>query len=506
MWNPCELAFTRTPQTPSLQGGGELVIQTIEAASPAPAAPAIAADVVIPAPNPLAAAAGNLEHMRGEADVAAELDRALPAMAQRVLDLISKNGPALDEAIAAMAGKPAQEERFQPMGGRLGRVAAGDELGRGERPRPARPELPPEALLPLEPPLDLVPPIEHVTIDLAKLDELPAPPSPKPLEEVLQAIVSTPWTQKEGDRLRQEAPVASPAQVQVALGRLGEFERFVGGSFRAVGDRSSKGQATDRDFRRLVTMGQTQQAGPVGAYLVSFQEVYRAYKADYHALLRSRRAMLDRRDPASLLPLITEEELEDYLWRKYGKALRGRLWRLLRTSAQFAPFERPLLGNDRPWYSGGAEPTPDLARAGTFVALTSDEGDLELQKEQGNPWGARGVFNLAAAIRLGRDVVAYDVRSGVLKINGRVVPWSNGVYELPEGARLELADERMQVVSLRGDTVVVRLNGRALVLSGSISGDRPVDSVEGALGTFGAQARGLADLDSWRVSSDASLF
>lgn len=507
MVNPCDLVFARTPRTPSLKEGGDLLIETTPAVGPAVPVPVTGADAVLPLANPLAAAASDLEHMRGEPDVASELVRTLPAMAQRVLDLIAKSGPALDEALSVMAGKPTPESRFQPAGGRLGRAAVGDDPG-----RPARkqaPALPPQSLVPMQPVMDLVPPIEKVTIDLEKLSELSGPPPSKPLAEARQEALSTPWTAHEGERLRQEAPAAvTPVQVQVALRHLPELEALSGGDFRLASHRSVRGfAAAGRDaFRRLAAMGTSEQPGPVGAYLVALHDVYRAYKQDYHGLLRARRALLDRRDPASLLPILSEEELEDYLWRKYGKALRSRLWRLLRTSSDLP--RKVLLGSDRPWQSG-VEPARELLRSGVFVALRSDEGDFELQKEQGNPWSAQGTFNLAVAIRMGQDVVAYDVRSGVLKINGRVVPWSNGVYELPEGARLDLADERLQVISLRGDTVEVRVMGRTLVLSGRVSGDRPVDSVQGALGTFGAEGRPLEDEEAffarWQVPGPERL-
>jgi len=519
MFNPCDLAITRTPKAPSLNGPGELTLETrpdgelpeakVEVPGVHQPGQRVIDGSVIAAPNPLAAAAGELEPMRGRADETPDLDQALPAVAQKVLDLIARNGPALDSALSAIAGKPAQEERrVMPMGGRLGRGAIGDDLrsDRGEAPR--RPSRPPQAKIPVAPPEDLAPPLEPVPVEPEKLAELPAPPSPKPLEPIRQEAIATPWTPQEGERLRMEAPTVLVVQVQVALRHLDELETFVGGGLRMATDRTFKGfQVTNRQgFRRLAGLSAGEQAGPVGAYLVALHDLYRSYKADYYSLARARRVQLDRRDPAALVPLVSEEELEDYLWRKYGEALRGRLWSLLRTSARHHDGLPSPLGADRPWHSGGEEPSFELVKAGVFVALRSEDGDLELHKEQGNPWSAQGIFNLAVAVRLGRDVVAYDVRSGVLKINGRVVPWSNGVYELPEGGRLELDDECLQLVSLRGDTVVMKLSGRTLVLSGTVSGNRPVNSVAGALGAFqDGLANAWTDRDGREVATVEAL-
>ncbi len=349
MFNPCDLAFTRSPQPPSLREGGELVVETAPVAPPldVPGAGTLPrpplpgpADVVLPMANPLAAAAGNLDHMRGEPDAAAELERALPAMAQRVLDLIAKSGPALDGALSAMAGKPLEEGRYEAQGGRSGRASLGDDLAGAQRlarSRPLPPPLPPQALAPMQPVLDLVPPLEHVTIDLDKVAQLPAPSAPKALVAARAEALAIPWTSREGERLRQEAPTTvTPAQVQVALLQIPELEKFVGGALQLASDGAFKGfpAASREGFQRLAAMTQVGKPTPVGTYLVALRDVYQSYKVDFYSLLRARRALLDRRDPASLIPLLTEEELEDYLWRKYGEALRIRLWRLLRTSVR----------------------------------------------------------------------------------------------------------------------------------------------------------------------------
>lgn len=369
MFNPCDLAFTRTPKAPSLTGSGELTIETrtdapppvAETPAPAPMPPSLplAGDSVIAAPNPLAAAAGELEHMRGEVDAPTDLDQALPAVAQRVLDLISRTSPALDSALSAIAGTPKQEERrFTPSGGRLGPGATGDDLGPDRGGQVRRPALPPQATLPVAPPLDLTPPLEPVPVEAEKLAELPAPPAPKPLRPVLQEALTMPWTPNEGERLRQEAPTTVlVVQVQVALRHLDELEAFLGGGLRMATDGAFQGfpVANREGFRRLAGMAAGAKVGPVGAYLVALHDVYRAYKADYYGLVRARRALLDRRGPTALLPLLSEEELEDYLWRKYGEALMSRLWRLMRTSARKGDEAWPLLGSDRPRHSGGEE-------------------------------------------------------------------------------------------------------------------------------------------------------
>lgn len=523
MFNPSDLTVTRTPKAPSFKDPGDIVIETRPVEGGAAASEGdlpVVGDAVSPLSNPMAALAGELESPRTEP---ADPDQALPAVAQRVLDLITRNSPALDSALSAIAGLPTPKDRpVTAMGGRLGRGAHGDDLRPERRGQVPRPTLPPQAAKPVCHPEELTPPLEFTPLEPATLAELPAPPALKLLELALQETLSTRWTAFEGNQLCHEAPMAVPlVQVHAALRHLDELEAFVGGEFRMVSESSFKGfHVSNRGgFSRSAGQGTARQAGPVGAYLVSLHEVYGAYKADYYGLVRARRALLDRRDPASLSPLLSEEELAEYLWRKYGEALKSRLWRLLRTSSRHEDDAKETLGSDRPWRSGGLESSFELVQAGTFVALQSEEGDLEVQKEQGNPWSAQGIFNLAVAIRLVQDVVAYDVRSGVLKINGRVVPWSNGVYELPEGARLELADDRLEVVSLRGDTLTVLISGRALVISGTVSGDRAVDSVAGALGRFGAgpsqtwTARDGQDvlvvvdlLNSWQVRSGESLF
>lgn len=522
MSNPCDLVFTRRPKAPDLKAGGELFIETrpvagtpVPPVSPPLARPPIpgASDTVMPMANPLAAAAGNLDHMRGEPEVATELERTLPAMAQRVLDLISRNGEVLDSALSAMAGTSRPEDLFQPAGGRLGRVAAGDALERAEPSR--RPSSPAGELLDVQPLLDLAAPVAPLPVEPERLAELAPPPAPDLLKETLEAAQSTPMAPQEAERCCLEAPPVTHGQVQVALRHLPELEAFVGGALRIVADRCFESARVSRrmDPSRLLGSGELAQAGPVGGHLVALRDLYQVYKADYYGLVWARRALLDRRDPAALVPLLSEEEIEDYLWSKYGSALRSRLWRLVRASLPHRPGVRRPLGSDRPWSSGGKEPGVDLLLPGLFVALRSEEGDLEIQKEQGNPWSSRGLFNLAVAVRLGGDVVAYDVRSGVLRINHRVVPWSHGVYELPEGARLELGDDRLHLVSVRGDALDLAIVGRSLELKGWVSGVRLEESVSGALGTFGAAEpsreghEGLAAsfLESWRVLPEHSL-
>lgn len=161
---------------------------------------------------------------------------------------------------------------------------------------------------------------------------------------------------------------------------------------------------------------------------------------------------------------------------------------------------------------------------GTFVALRSQEGDLEVQKVVGpHPLGWPGVFNLAVAIKVGPDQVLFDAATGRLLINMIARPWQDGALDLPGGGRVRIVGDRLVVTSPRFDTVTLIRRDHFLNLTGKVAGARIKGSVRGLMGAFDGDGDpnddlvtregkvvGLQDLlayeESWRVRPGESLF
>lgn len=205
--------------------------------------------------------------------------------------------------------------------------------------------------------------------------------------------------------------------------------------------------------------------------------------------------------------------------------------------APIQPFVTPVvarlfLGNNQNFSSVGDphETTGDGLKfdnelTGKFIAFRSDEGDLEIQKDQGPDQSGRWpgmTLNHAVAMKVGANTINFDINNA-LKINGRSVPMKDGVTNLPDGTSVAIAGSSLSVTSPRGDVINVSNQDSYLNLTGTISGKRPTDSVQGSLGAFhqggdqsqdlvmrNGSAVGLAKLNdflnSWRVPGSESLF
>lgn len=165
---------------------------------------------------------------------------------------------------------------------------------------------------------------------------------------------------------------------------------------------------------------------------------------------------------------------------------------------------RGLLGKDASFGSWG-DPHEisgdglkfDNQLTGRFVAFKSDEGDLELQKDQGPDQSGRwpgATLNHAVALKVAGDLVAYDVLKNSLTINGAEVPFKDGKLTLRGGATVDIKGSTLSVTSPRGDQIDIVKKDAYIDLSGKISGSRPKGSVSGSLGSFDADGQQDNDL------------
>lgn len=188
------------------------------------------------------------------------------------------------------------------------------------------------------------------------------------------------------------------------------------------------------------------------------------------------------------------------------------------TTSWFTPVTEPLkefvssiarvmLGEDKSFTSWGDphEKTGDGLQldnqlTGRFVAFKSDEGDLELQKDQGPDKSGRWpgmTLNHAVAMKVGQTKINYDLANpDSLVVNGQRVPWKGGSSAMPDGSVLTIAGNKLSVYSPRGDVLTVeRMAANSyLNLSGKISGSRPAGSVQGSLGNFDGDSKANNDL------------
>lgn len=168
---------------------------------------------------------------------------------------------------------------------------------------------------------------------------------------------------------------------------------------------------------------------------------------------------------------------------------------------------------------------------GEFVKLASQSGDFMLQTRQTKITSSvTGIYNTAAGMKLGTDVVEYEAtgkRDG-LKVNGQPVALKEGEEKtLPGGGlvrRLKNASltvARYEMVSPKGDKVAIQDYGKYLNLNGEVSSQRKDGEIRGSLGTFdndtsatndllgrkGNQPMAVKDfIEEWRVKPAERIF
>lgn len=168
---------------------------------------------------------------------------------------------------------------------------------------------------------------------------------------------------------------------------------------------------------------------------------------------------------------------------------------------------------------------------GEFVKLASQSGDFLLQTRQTKITSSvTGIYNTAAGMKLGQDLVEYEAtgkRDG-LKINGEPVTLKEGEEKaLPGGGvvrRLKNASltvARYEMVSPKGDKVCIQDYGKYLNLNGEVSSRRKDGELRGSLGTFDNDTSASNDLlgrkgnqpmevkdfiEEWRVKPEERLF
>jgi hypothetical protein len=129
----------------------------------------------------------------------------------------------------------------------------------------------------------------------------------------------------------------------------------------------------------------------------------------------------------------------------------------------------------------------DNQLTGRFIAFKSDEGDLEVQKDQSpDPTGRWPgmTLNHAIGMKVGENRINYDVLKNSFQINGQTLPFKDMSTTLKDGTTVTISGNKLSVTSPRGDVINVTKQDAYLDLSGTISGFRPTDSVQGSLGDF----------------------
>jgi hypothetical protein len=360
MFNPCPSPNSSSPGQSLAMAPSEPVVDTRPATTPAPEPRPITPS---PALDALWRIGDSLEEIlarlngegpddRGDEAIAADLanavrdlDQSLPAMAQRVVDLLSGTFPAIEKALCsqvqALKKSPPVPAPVKPMGGSFGGAAKAEG--------PSAPPGKTPAYRPLVGPQEPAAPFKAEPIPDSQIDLMAAPPTPPALGRVRREAIETPWTPAEGERYRQElAWVITEAEVLRAIVRLPELEAFCGGLLRKVSNQEMAGSFDPTDsvgFHQLAMQpGPNGRANATGAYLARLAHVYWDYKREYYGLTRARRHRAGRRAPGDWLPILSEDEIEAYLWERYGAALESLLWRLMRTlSKATRPLPTPRL-------------------------------------------------------------------------------------------------------------------------------------------------------------------
>lgn len=165
-----------------------------------------------------------------------------------------------------------------------------------------------------------------------------------------------------------------------------------------------------------------------------------------------------------------------------------------------------------PHEEGGNGVKFDNYRPGTFLALTTLTGDLVLEKTQdyvpgGTKWKGKTVNN-AVAVKSDGDVFLYYVYGQRARLNGKAVSFQDGTpVSAPNGLRITKKGTDITLSTSAGDTITVRDKGFYLDVFGSVSGDRVVHEVKGALGTYNnGSAADAIRLRNGQVTTDMQAF
>lgn len=165
-----------------------------------------------------------------------------------------------------------------------------------------------------------------------------------------------------------------------------------------------------------------------------------------------------------------------------------------------------------PHEEGGNGVKFDNYRPGTFLALTTLTGDLVVEKTQdyvpgGTKWKGKTVNN-AVAVKSDGDVFVYYVYGQRARLNGAAVTFQDGkAISAPRGLRITKKGADITLSTSAGDTITVRDKGFYLDMFGSVSGDRVVHEVRGALGTYNnGSASDAIRLRNGQVTADMQAF
>ncbi|HEY9720820.1 MAG TPA: D-alanyl-D-alanine carboxypeptidase family protein [Oscillatoriaceae cyanobacterium] len=137
----------------------------------------------------------------------------------------------------------------------------------------------------------------------------------------------------------------------------------------------------------------------------------------------------------------------------------------------------------------------DNEQVGTMTQLKSASGDFELQTTQQHPPGKPGVtVNTAAALKVGKNTVSYDLTRHQLTVNGKAVKVKAGAsIDLPGGGTVKVdgKGKTVSITSAKDDVVNLHLDKTKkgvplLDIDGTLGPTRSDGEVRGALGNFHA--------------------
>jgi hypothetical protein len=140
----------------------------------------------------------------------------------------------------------------------------------------------------------------------------------------------------------------------------------------------------------------------------------------------------------------------------------------------------------------------DNMKEGNFLKAKSASGDFELQTVQGKDKSGRwpnATVNHAAAVKAGKDTVAYNGLTQTLTINGKPKTLAEGEnFKLPDGGSVAKTKEGLSITSPAGDRVEILQRDNYIDVSGEIGPNRKDGEVRGSLGNFDADKDAANDL------------
>ena len=140
----------------------------------------------------------------------------------------------------------------------------------------------------------------------------------------------------------------------------------------------------------------------------------------------------------------------------------------------------------------------DNMKEGNFLKARSASGDFELQTVQGKDKSGRwpnATVNHAAAVKAGKDTVAYNGLTQILTINGKPKTLAEGEnFKLPDGGSVANTKDGYTIKSPAGDRVDIRQGDKYIDVSGEIGPNRKDGEVRGSLGNFDADKDAANDL------------